>query len=335
MKLWSYQAAARGAEALVYFRWRAAHFGAEQFCHGVIDHDNIPKRKYFELKEIIGELSDKSKILNSRSNSEVGLLHSHDNMWAWNIQPLSTAMNYKREMVKFYRPLFDNNVPSDIIFEDSDFSKYKIIIAPILFLSSKILEKKLNDYVSKGGTLVLSYRSGVKNINNIVNRSTLPGAFSEIAGIKIDEYESLQSGQQVRVRGVEGILKEDSYTADVWTDYILLETAQQIAVYDGGATADYNVGKTAISVNKYKNGTVYYIGTSLNHSGLMDLYGVIFKKCNINTIDSPDGVEVIEKLFNKKRYYVVMNHNSRDAKITLGNKDYLLSPYECSVVVIA
>lgn len=57
IRLWTYQAVARGAEAIVYFRFRAAHFGTEEFCHGIIDHDGKPKRKFEEVKQIMTELN--------------------------------------------------------------------------------------------------------------------------------------------------------------------------------------------------------------------------------------------------------------------------------------
>ena len=40
-KMWSYQGMAHGCTSMMYFRYRGATKGAEQFCYGVIDADNI------------------------------------------------------------------------------------------------------------------------------------------------------------------------------------------------------------------------------------------------------------------------------------------------------
>ena len=37
---------ARGADGVMVFRWRPAHFGAEIYRMGVIDHDDVPRRRY-------------------------------------------------------------------------------------------------------------------------------------------------------------------------------------------------------------------------------------------------------------------------------------------------
>ena len=39
---------ARGADGIMFFRWRPAHFGAEIYWLGVIDHDDVPRRRYAE-----------------------------------------------------------------------------------------------------------------------------------------------------------------------------------------------------------------------------------------------------------------------------------------------
>ena len=36
VRLWTYQALAHGAEAIIYFRWRTALFGTEQYWHGIL-----------------------------------------------------------------------------------------------------------------------------------------------------------------------------------------------------------------------------------------------------------------------------------------------------------
>lgn len=43
---------ARGCESLLYFRWRSCRYGAEEYWCGIIDWDNIPRRRYNEFCEI-------------------------------------------------------------------------------------------------------------------------------------------------------------------------------------------------------------------------------------------------------------------------------------------
>ena len=53
-KLWSWQGMAHGCDGLMYFRYRGATKGAEQFCYGILDADNVPRRRFFEVQGIPG-----------------------------------------------------------------------------------------------------------------------------------------------------------------------------------------------------------------------------------------------------------------------------------------
>lgn len=55
-KMWSYQSMAHGADSLMYFRYRGATKGAEQFCYGVIDADNVKRRKFYEVQSFFRDM---------------------------------------------------------------------------------------------------------------------------------------------------------------------------------------------------------------------------------------------------------------------------------------
>ena len=46
IKGYSLQGLAHGADTVVHFRWRNAVSGAEMFWHGLIDHSNVPGRRF-------------------------------------------------------------------------------------------------------------------------------------------------------------------------------------------------------------------------------------------------------------------------------------------------
>ncbi|MBA3685435.1 MAG: beta-galactosidase, partial [Planctomycetes bacterium] len=52
----TWRSIARGADALLYFRWRTCRFGAEEYWCGLLDHDNVPRRRYDEVARIGKEL---------------------------------------------------------------------------------------------------------------------------------------------------------------------------------------------------------------------------------------------------------------------------------------
>ena len=52
IKGYALQAVAHGADAVIHFRWRTAVSGAEMYWHGILDHSNVPGRRYQEFKEL-------------------------------------------------------------------------------------------------------------------------------------------------------------------------------------------------------------------------------------------------------------------------------------------
>ena len=50
MRRMALSSVARGADGLLFFRWRPAHFGAEIYWMGILDHDDVPRRRYRESR---------------------------------------------------------------------------------------------------------------------------------------------------------------------------------------------------------------------------------------------------------------------------------------------
>ncbi|MEC0665549.1 beta-galactosidase [Priestia flexa] len=305
IKLWTYQAISRGAEAIVYFRWRAAQFGTEEFCHGILDHDGLPKRKYEEVKEVIQELKTfGDEWINASYEAEVAAYYDIENAWAWGIQPQSDAFAYKQEFLRFYRPVHSANVLTDLVTAADDLARYKAVIVPIYFLTNSEFTEKLKQFVSNGGTAVLSYRAGVKEENNFVTGQTLPGALSEFTGIQIHEYESLQTSQQNMVVGTKGTIKGQESTATIWCDLIEPTTAEVLAEYKGC----FHEGTAAITKNSFGKGTVYYIGTALEDAMLDGLYDDILAEAQVDTFKTNGEVEVVKR----GQFYSFLNHSTTE-----------------------
>ncbi|MFC0187044.1 beta-galactosidase [Fictibacillus aquaticus] len=305
IKLWTYQAVARGAEAIVYFRWRAAQFGTEEFCHGILDHDGKPKRKYEEVKEVFAALKTfGDDWIAAKPKPEVGVYYDAENAWAWQIQPQSDAFDYRRELLRFYAPAHDLNVNTAVVARESDLSKHKAVIVPVYFLTDPHFSESLKEYAANGGTVIFSYRSGVKKPNNFVTGETLPGELAELAGINIHEYESLQTGQTNSVKGVSGALEGRKSSAEIWCDLIEPNGAEVLAEYEDC----FYTGTAAITKNSYGKGTVYYVGSALEPEMMTALYKEIFAEIGVAAHETPLEVEMLQR----ENYLTVLNHSTAE-----------------------
>lgn len=305
IRLWTYQAVARGAEAIVYFRFRAALFGTEEFCHGIIDHDGKPKRKFNEVKQIMTELNTFGDEINASSyQAEVGVYFDQENVWAWTHQPHSDAFDFRTEFVRFYGGAVRRQAATDIVFPGDRLDQYKLIIVPLYFLTNPTFDQALIDYMEQGGHVIFTYRTGVKDPHNNVIPLTLPGKFAPYAGIEIDEYESLQAVQENRVEGI-GAFAGQASPARLWCDLITPTTAEPLAVYRD----TFYDGVAAVTRHVYK-GTITYIGASIDDAMIDTIYRQAFLDADVQTFEAPDQVEVVRRHGETRDFLFLMNHDT-------------------------
>ncbi len=306
LRLWTYQAIAHGAEAIVYFRWRTCPFGAEVYWYGILDHDGIPRRRYQEIKQTGKELQAMSDwIIDSTVVSHVALIKSYDNLWSHRFQPHSEEFNYNELLISYYKALANNNINVDVTSIDRDLSKYKVVFMPAFNLVEDNTQNKLEEYVRGGGNLVVTFRSGTRNWENSMRMDTLPGAFREMSGVEVEEFDSLNHGREVKLNGVMG-----EGTAKIWCDILKSNSADILATY---GSAFYQ-GSPAVTVHRYGNGRVYYVGCGLDDDSMNKLVALIAETAGILPVlqCKIHGVEVVQKEKDGKHYWMLLNHNGYD-----------------------
>ena len=93
--------------------------------------------------------------------------------------------------MKYYRALYDLHISVDIVEPTADLSKYKIVIAPLLYMVSDDSIANIEKFVGHGGTLITTFFSGIVDENDIVRAGGYPGAFRELLGIWVEEVDAL------------------------------------------------------------------------------------------------------------------------------------------------
>ncbi|MEZ0537472.1 beta-galactosidase [Caldicellulosiruptoraceae bacterium PP1] len=310
IKLWSYHSIAEGADALIYFRWRTATFGMEEYWHGVLDHDGVPRRRYQEVQKVGQELKNIGNIIeNTNIKTDIAILRSYDNSWVFKIQPHNKALNYNNVSSMFYKAFRKQNYMVDTIFEDADFSKYKVIVAPLLIMPSSKLVEKLYDFAKNGGRLILSYRSGVKDIENKILKIQPPGPFKELIGAEVFEYDAFFS----RKNSISSDIIACSSNVDLWADILETNTAKPLAYYKD----DYMKDKIAITENSFGNGKVYYIGSMPNDEFLKKLSNYILKDTDIKPIyqNILENIVFTERYAENYKLTFILNYENKEYEI--------------------
>ena len=86
-----------------YFRWDTATFGAEEYWHGVLNHDRSKSPGYDEIKQGVKELKALGReILYSQYVAEAALVFDYDCSWALKIQPGHYRLTYMEQITAWY-----------------------------------------------------------------------------------------------------------------------------------------------------------------------------------------------------------------------------------------
>lgn len=194
VRLWTWHALGSGANAVLYFRWRACLFAQEQHHSGLLHHDTRPDNGYADVLEMLPERGMMDVLTESPVPARVALVHNYDDLWALQLQPHNKDFGYQRLLFVYYRALQELGIPVDIVSGAAELSGYTLVIAPTLFVGRPAMAEKLNDYVQKGGNLLLGVRSGFKTESNLVNSQPLPGYFRALAGAMVSAWHSLPPG---------------------------------------------------------------------------------------------------------------------------------------------
>lgn len=328
LRLWTYQAIANGAEGIVYFRWRAATVGMEQYWYGVLDHDGVPRRRFYELAETGAELKRiQNTIIGADNLADVLLVKSYDNVWSHEIKRHNTQFNYNDLLYSYFSAMWKNNIQCDVSSVDVDFSKYKVVFMVAFNVVNDDIMNKVDNYVQNGGNVVFTFRSGTRNWNNNMTTRTLPGYFKDMSGIEVYEFDSLSNGHKVLLNSE--VLKSEAH---MWCDVIEPVSAEVIARYG----SEFYKDKAAITVNKHGEGRVFYVGCHMDDSGLMDLVSYICENVGVEKTynEKIDYVEIIKKEKDGQEFYMILNYNESCVEVPFdGEYISLISgqPYESKI----
>ncbi|WP_030985389.1 beta-galactosidase [Streptomyces sp. NRRL S-1813] len=311
MRLWSWQAVAQGADAVLYFQWRQSLGGAEKFHSAMLPHSGTDTRIFREVSALGRELASVPGIEGTRSRAEVALLTDWHSWWALELDSKpSTALDHSRIALDHYRPLFEAGVACDVVPPQRELSGYRLVVAPNLYLLTADDAQRLASYVRDGGQLLVSFFSGIVDAHDRVHPGGCPAPLRELLGLRVEEFWPLDEGRSVAVG--DGVR---TGRADLWSEVIDLEGAEALAHFTDGDLA----GRPAVTRHAYGRGTVWYVGTRLDAALMRALLDDVRAAAGVAPVlpGLPEGVQATVREGAGGRYVFLLNHGARTVEVGL------------------
>lgn len=287
--LWTWQAVASGADAVMYFRWRAARYGIEQYHGGLLHHDGSPDSGYDDLLALKTEHQQLENFTAQPLHVPIGILFDYSTLWAIDIQPHRKGFSHLKHLFVYYRACKALGLEPDIISPKAELGRYKIIIAPSAFLANEALAQVLADFAALGGSLMLGVRSGVKDTCNVVTDQPLPGVLRELAGIVVAKWHSLPVKISYPIRSeILNIGSESTF----WTE--ALDPAEGTIILASYPSPPFE-GLAAITQKKHGKGQVIYCGIYPQFEQAVALVRHLAEAQDIPLLDIPAGLSVLRR----------------------------------------
>jgi beta-galactosidase len=347
----SLQAVARGGDSVLSFQWRAAATGAEKFHSGMLPHAGTDSRVWREVVELGADLARLAPVAGSPVPAEAALLFDWESWWALELDSHPSRLHLGELLREFYRPLFAGGVNASFAHPEGDLSGYRLIVVPALYLVSDAGADNVRRFAAGGGTVVVSFFSGIVDPVDRIRLGGYPAPWRELLGLRVEEFAPLPEGAQVRLAGGDpgigdqngggengvgesgagerGEGEGEGAAGRLWQDVIDLRGAEPLLRYAEGNLA----GRAAVTRHSYGDGEAFYLGTLPDRATLRS---VIRRACHQAGLEFrtglPPGVETVRR----GGYQFLISHRDRPVELDLGGKslDLLTSAVVGPAVVL-
>jgi beta-galactosidase len=302
---------ARGADAVMFFQWRASRFGAEKFHSAMVPHAGTRSRMWREVTGLGAALGALAELRGSRVRADVAVVWDWESWWALELdwRP-SVDLRFRERVGEFYTQLWDAHLTCDFVAPGQDIAGYRLVVVPSLYLTTAATARVLADYVAGGGTLVVSYFSGIVDEHDTIHAGGHPGGLRDVLGVEVEEFLPLRAGETVAVGGL---------SADVWAEDVRLRGAEAVHHYTGGPAA----GGPAVTRHRTGEGTAWYLSTRLSGDDLAAVLRDVYRDAGLEPADLPRDVEVVRRHGADAEYLFVINHTGAEVELAATGTDLL------------
>lgn len=279
LNAWAWEFFARGAEALIYFRWHQSLMGEEDHP-AILPWSGEESDAYRIIKKLSADFKDLENELQylPLPDSEAAILFDPQISFLHNSKK---SPQYKNAIITANEALNRLALCPEMLFPEHDrnWNKYKLILAPQLERVSPALAEKIRNYLLDGGTLVCIGRLALTDENGKYIMESAPCGLSELLGFKINERIDINSTPRYKEVGYMGKENNTPNDVDGELDGIAIkcfgymekvESAVNVEIRGRFKSGLYEGAPLCVS-GKIGKGKFLYIGTVPDNESLAEL----------------------------------------------------------------
>jgi beta-galactosidase len=293
VRLWLWHVFAGGSQFVCTYRYRQPTYGTELYHYGIVGADGVTPTpgglEYAQFMQEVKKIREQQPATTQNpaayEKRRTAILYHHENAWEIGRNKQTTEWDTERHINKYYDALKNFNAPVDFIDEQTDFTKYPVVIAPAYEMVDEALVQRWKTYVEHGGNLILTCRTGHKNRNGQLFEAPFAAPIHALIGAKIDFYDNLlpQTPDSIVYAG-------QKYPWTSWGEILIPEhDTETWATYSG----DFYAGSPAITFRSLGKGTVTYVGVDTQNGKLEKaVLQKLYARLNIPVLDLPAGLHI-------------------------------------------
>jgi beta-galactosidase len=317
---------AHGADAVMFFQWRASRSGAEKYHSAMVPQAGTDSAVWREVCDLGRHLDALREVAGSTVAADVGIVWDWNSWWALELEYRpSVEVTYRRAVDAAYQALFRRNLAVDFVRPGEVPGHLPLLVVPSLYLCSAGTAAALHRYVRDGGRLLVQYFSGIVDDTDTVHPGPYPGALREVLGLTVEEFHPLAAGGRVTVG--------ERLNATIWSERVRPTTASTVWTFGTGPDA----GHPALTRNAVGAGTAWYLATQPDDDALPAVLDLVLAEAGLTgavPTGAVAGVEAVRRVGPDATYLFLINHGDVEATLPGRGTDLLTQvPHDGTVVV--
>ena len=311
----SLQAVAHGSDSVQYFQWRKSRGSSEKFHGAVVGHDGTGDTRVFKSVQRTGEiLKQIDEIAGTMTDTKAAVIFDWENMWALDDCQgyANVGKKYFETCYAYHRQFWQRGIDCDVISPGADLSKYKIVVAPMLYLADDQVIDNFDNYVSNGGCLYATYMLGTVDENDLCRLGGIPGGkLKEMFGLTAEEIDILYPSE-VQYAEFGG----KRYEIVDYAEVLRMAQAKPLAIY----ADEWYASTPCVTVNQHGKGKAIYQACRDRGDLAAAIFGQVLEEIGLTPLlpdPLPHGVTAHSRTDGVHQYLFVENYSREEQAIAL------------------